>query len=508
MIQNVYFIVGCLFWGIIAFIFYSLRQKSFLHKKTIEIIKSKRKILILIILIVILSCVIPMGFCPIWNGEIPAHRNQYEIMTESILDGHLYIDYGDMDSKLLEMDNPYDPVMRKKLGIIYHLDHALYDGHYYMYFGIVPVFLVFLPYHLITGTSLTTYHATQLFVALFIVGVFTLFYFLAKKFFKELTFGMYLSLSTAFAVMSVWYSIDAPALYCTAITSGLCMEIWSIYFFSKAVWGDLSNRKSILYAFFGSLLGALAFGCRPSVALANVLVIPMLVEYLRNKKINITLIKQLLFAASPYIIVAALLMSYNYTRFDNPFEFGQTWQLTSADQSNYGSILSRFDLIKILNGILQNFISYTPLKSEFPYISFNGAFINFPILFFSFIGLIREEVRIKLKEMHLWHFVVVLVFVPVLITVVSVLEAPWLLERYRMDIYWLMGLLCYIIIGLYYTSVAGISGNSFSHRISIWAFITVFTCFILYTVPWDSNLTAFNPEILEKISKILMLGFK
>lgn len=113
MIQNVYFIVGCLFWGIIAFIFYSLRQKSFLHKKTIEIIKSKRKILILIILIVILSCVIPMGFCPIWNGEIPAHRNQYEIMTESILDGHLYIDYGDMDSKLLEMDNPYDPVMRK-----------------------------------------------------------------------------------------------------------------------------------------------------------------------------------------------------------------------------------------------------------------------------------------------------------------------------------------------------------------------------------------------------------
>ena len=93
-----------------------------------------------------------------------------------------------------------------------------------MYFGVVPVFLLFLPFRLITGMSLTTYHATQVFVALFICGVFANFYMMSKRFFKKMTLGMYLMLASAFSIMSVWYSVDAPALYCTAITGALCME--------------------------------------------------------------------------------------------------------------------------------------------------------------------------------------------------------------------------------------------------------------------------------------------
>ena len=333
-------------------------------------------------------CIFPMGLSPHYNGTFSNWRNLYEVMTESILEGHLYIDYGDMDPRLLEMDNPYDPVMRNELGLNFHWDHALYNGHYYMYYGIVPVFIVFLPWRLLTGTGLTTYHATQIFVAMFIVGIFTLFRFLTERFFAKLTWGMYIFLSVVISVMSVWYSVAAPALYCTAITSGLCLAIWSLYFFSKAVWGGAEDRKSILYAFVGSILGALTFGCRPSVALANILVIPMLMEYLRQKKMNLVLMRQLLFAASPYVVVAVLLMAYNYVRFDNPFEFGQTWQLTNADQSGYGDIRARLNLIKI-NGVLQNFISYVPLKDDFPYLSFNGALINFPMLLFPVICMTR-----------------------------------------------------------------------------------------------------------------------
>lgn len=68
---------------------------------------------------------------------------------------------------LLQMDNPYDPQARVDLGVDYRWDTAYYHGHYYMYFGVVPVFLLFLPFRLITGMSLTTYHATQVFVAFF-----------------------------------------------------------------------------------------------------------------------------------------------------------------------------------------------------------------------------------------------------------------------------------------------------------------------------------------------------
>ena len=64
-----------------------------------------------------------------------------------------------------------------------------------------------------------------------------------------MTLGMYLMLASAFSIMSVWYSVDAPALYCTAITGALCMEIWSLFFFMRAVWVEEDEKKSIRLAF-------------------------------------------------------------------------------------------------------------------------------------------------------------------------------------------------------------------------------------------------------------------
>lgn len=143
------------------------------------------------------------------------------------------------DPALLQMENPYDTNLRDSLGVIYHWDHAFYNGQYYMYFGVVPVFLLFLPYLILAGTSLTGYHATQIFVGFFIVGVFSVFYLLAKKFFEKMTMAMYISMAVAFSIMSVWYSVGMPALYCTAVTGGLCMEIWSFYFFTRCRFGLL-----------------------------------------------------------------------------------------------------------------------------------------------------------------------------------------------------------------------------------------------------------------------------
>ncbi len=229
---------------------------------------------------------------------------------------------------------------------------------------------------------------------------------------------------------------------------------------------------------------------------------------MRKKKFNFVLIRRLFFAASPYVVVAVLLMGYNYVRFENPFEFGQTWQLTSADQSNYGNLVSRMDLIRILNGILQNFISYVPLKEEFPHISFNGVFVNFPLLLCPIVALTRKELRERLREMKIWNFVSMLYFLPVLITIVTVVESPWLLERYRMDLYWLIGILCYIVTGCCYGNAAEAEGRRISRRMALWSVVTLFTCFLLYLVPWDANLTAYNPEILKEVQKILTLGLQ
>ena len=504
---NAYCLAGCAFWGVIVFLLYSIRTKSKVHIQTMEDF-GRRKLVItfLVMLVTILICTMPMGLSPIWNGEQPGHRAQYELMADAILNGHLYID-GYVDPILLEMENPYDPVARNELQVTYYWDHSFYDGHYYMYFGIVPVIMLFLPYRLITGSALASFHATQFFVALFICGVFATFYTLARRFFEKMTFVVYLFLSVAFAVMSTWYSVGCPAMYCTAITSALCMEIWSLFFFIRAVWVEEDEKRCIRLAFFGSLLGALAFGCRPPVALANLLVIPMLVEFLRKRQMSVKLFLRLAFAAAPYIVIGILLMFYNYVRFDNAFEFGQKYQLTLADQSSYGNFFAQFDLVKTINGVLQNFISYTPISKVFPYLSVsNGALFNFPILLFSVIGLLRGEVRKALKEKHIGYFVSEVILLPLLITVIDVAWAPELGERYRMDFYWLMGLACFLIVGFFCMSLPERSQSRFSHGIATWALITVFTCFMLYLVPFDGNYTSMFPEALDKIEKMFRLG--
>ena len=229
-------LTSCVFWGIILLLLWMVRPSSRFYNRTIEEWDLKSRIItFFLIAAIIASSSFLMTLIHLYNGKKPDYRNQYELITEAFLKGQLNFDYDDIDPKLLEMENPYSYGARKEAGVRFHWDHAFYKGKYYMYFGVVPVFLLFMPYRLITGTSLTTYHATQIFTALTVIGLFVIFRFLARKYFKDLPIGLYWVLSVLFAMMSIMYSTSKPALYQTAISSGVCLEIWSLFFFLKAV---------------------------------------------------------------------------------------------------------------------------------------------------------------------------------------------------------------------------------------------------------------------------------
>lgn len=504
--RNKYLAASGVFWGAVLLFLYLTRRKSPMHQISIDRMGNAQKRLLATVAIgVSLLCTLPMSLSPIWNGERPEHRNQYELLADAILDGHLHIDYADADPRLAEMENPYDTAARNAMGIDCPWDHAYYNGHYYVYFGVVPTFLLFIPYRLITGHSLTTYHATQVFVLFIVLGIFKLFYALAKRFFPKVSFGILLMLSVAFSAISVWYSVGTPALYCTAITAGICMEIWSIYFFVSAAFVETNARRSVWLFFLGSLFGALAFGCRPPIALANLVIIPILIAFLRNRTPAKGLIKDLLFIASPYLVVGLLLMAYNYARFDNPFEFGQAYQLTIADQRLYGDFFLRFRLTRELNGLLENFIAFTPISETFPYISFGGALVNFPILCLSF-GIFFEPIQSKLKEHGIGLFTSILFLLPIIITLLDVHWVSSLVERYRMDIYFLMGILCFIVIGFWYCSLPTPKRARFSHMITLFAFLTVCACFLLFLVPNDGNAAEYFSDFTEKFRRILLFA--
>lgn len=490
-----------LYLGAGVLFLFAFRPGSVLHTFTVRNASLPKTLCtVLAALTTIAACVLPMDQLPLWNGEIPEHRNQYELMAEAILDGRVDIYYGDEDT-LSQLENPYDPEERQEAGVYYHWDHAYYDGHYYMYFGIVPVFLAFLPYRILTGTALTTYHATQIFVALAIAGIFVLFHLLSKLFFKRLPYSVYLALSVAFSVMSVWYSTAEPALYCTAITAAIMLEVWSLYFFIRAVWGERHENRQILLAGIGALLGALAFGCRPPIALANILVIPMLMVFLKQRDFTWKLLGKLALAALPYAVVAAALMMYNQVRFGDPFEFGQAYQLTVADQTEYRIVLDLATIGRLIRDTAGNFFGINGISAGFPYLHAGGVFINFPILLLG-AAMVKPAVFKRMRRKKLLPLMFGLILTVLIITAADILWTPYLLERYRMDIYFLMGIGCFIVTGLWYNTCTAAQRRCLSAAAVALAAVTVLSAFLLCV----RTVGVYYPEKITEIATALHLN--
>ena len=455
-------------------------------------------------IITILISILPMSLSPVWNGTIPDHRDQYERMAQSILHGHLYLEYEDIDPRLSVMENPYDPQARQELGIYFRWDHAFYNGKYYMYFGVVPVFLLFLPYQILTGNPLTTYKATQIFTAGTIIEIFLLFFYLRKKLFPRLPFGLCLALSMVLSFASVWYAITAPALYCTAIMSAICMEVISMNLRARVVWNDDQHAgKEIIQLTVASLCAALAFGCRPTIALAGGLQIPMLYQYMRKQKSKSVRIRACLAVVVPYLLTAAFLMWYNYARFDSVWEFGQSYQLTVADQHEY-SFWKEFRLGKILNGLMYQFASWTPIGQSFPYISYAGVLIAFPILLcISRLG--HDSVRAQIKEKKLLGTIGMLFILPICITVMDTVYTPYMVTRYQLDINFLLSIVCFLAIGFRYGTILECPRLKRRFLVSAWLLIviTLINFSLLLFVPYDGNATANDPQLLIKIENLI-----
>ena len=497
-------VAGACFWYALVMAVYEFRPGSWVNSFPASEYSLRHTLITLAAeILLILACILPMSLSPIWNGEVPDHRNEYEVMADSLLEGHLYLDYDDIDPKLLTMENPYDPEARKAAGVSVHWDHAWYNGHYYMYFGVVPAVLTFLPYRILTGHVLTTYHATQLYVMLMILGFFALFQELADRFYKKLPFGTYLLLSAASGAISSWYCAEAPALYCTAISAGLCLQVWSIYFFARAAFTIKAGKKRVRWAVLGALLGSLAFGCRPPVALGNLLALGMLVPCLKGHRPSARLFRALFTVFLPYILVGAALMWYNYARFDNPFEFGQTYQMTVADQHLYSTASFRLAPGKALQAIAGNLFGFGGVSDTFPYISFSGAFLNFPV-FFLVLNLLDRDVLRGVRKDGLSGTLLCLAVAPLLVTALDAAWTPFLMERYRLDIYYLLSILTFTAVAAAHRDKEERGARRVLWAADILGVLALLGSFLLFLVPNDCNIAALYPGISDSMRRIIL----
>lgn len=83
----------------------------------------------------------------------------------------------DPNKKLINMEDPYNYGEKIENNIPFLFDIAYYDGAYYSYFGVAPIFLLVLPFRIITGGYLRSY----VFNLVFVFAIIFLFYSVYKK---------------------------------------------------------------------------------------------------------------------------------------------------------------------------------------------------------------------------------------------------------------------------------------------------------------------------------------
>lgn len=403
---------------------YLFRRKSFLFKEEFSV-KNKKQLAVMGVLLVFYGLLI-FGLLKsnlsydAWCTE-PAPTRQYEMLTKSLSEGHLYLDY-EVAPELNDLDNPYDFQSRIEAGGDYLFDIAYYNHNYYVYFGIVPVILLYLPVYLITGILLKTYQVVFFFGILLFAGITMFLYSLIKRYRLKLSFGKFILSHIALLMSAGGTSLVYPGnTYSLAILSGITFVFLGLSFwlFSSDGKGKVSKPLLVL----GSLCMALTAGCRPHLAIL-ILASPFIFyEDIKNSRFfSKKGIWNLLSFALPIIVVAVGLMTYNYLRFDSIFEFGAKYNFTGVDMTHQvGSG------VKFIQGIWEYIFAPFTIADHFPYLQlrdlssdylgyfylhdmYGGMIWLFPLSMLS-LGIFSKKRRGELKTFGIILFVIACVIV-------------------------------------------------------------------------------------------------
>ncbi len=443
------------------------------------------------------------------------NHNQYDDLAIAVLKGKTYIDNDDVPQSLKDMENPYDTTARSYQSMLtgenYRWDVAFFQGHYYVYFGIVPLLLMYLPCRAIFNVPFPTFLGVIAFATIFAIGVFKLLNLICEKYFKNVSAGVFLLVAFSMVNCSAMFLVKRPDFYGLPIICSMAFIVWGMYMWLK---GREALNLSGLYLSLGSLFCALAVGCRPQAVLVSICALPIFGEYFFKEKKMFTRdgIKRFALLAIPYIVIASGIMYYNYIRFNSPFDFGAAYNLTTNDVTRRG-----FDVGRTGLGLFTYLFQPPKITAVFPYISsadivsaymgktivercFGGFITSLPIMWFVFaIG----KVYSVLKEKKLNILTVFLLVVSVVMVILNT-QAGGLLQRYFSDFGYLLFLVtAMVIFGLYEKN------NSAENTKNLNTLLYISTIFsVLYTIGLvfsvsDGTIDSVNPTLFGEIKHLV-----
>ena len=255
----------------------------------------------------------------------------YARLARGLIQGHLYMDVA-LPAHLPRFEKGVLPE-----GVPFLLDASFYRGHYYLYFGVAPALVLFLPVRLLFGADLP-----QRLAILILCAAGFAFLIAAAAEVRRRWFPRSSGLAWIAAVLLLGFGTMVPAVvrrgefYEVAATGAFCFWAGMMWCLVRAAVGNASG--SWLAA--ASAFAGCAIGSRPEVALGAVLVLPVSALWFwareGGKRSSGGVLRLLLAGGIPSACVIAGLAWYNYARFGDPAEFGHTYQVGSA-QAGFAS---------------------------------------------------------------------------------------------------------------------------------------------------------------------------
>jgi putative flippase GtrA len=265
----------------------------------------------------------------------PRQNDYFNYLVSGFRKGSLALDLA-VPPELVAAKNPYSPAGRPP-GIAPH-DVSYFHGHYYLYFGVVPVVTLFWPFRALVGCDLSMTYAAIAYA----IGAFCLAAWLWRRVLRD--HFPKASLATQMAGLLA-LGVAGGQLVVGRRTSFWEVPIEAGYFhlvcMAVASYLALGAKRPQGWLAIAGLSLGLAIGCRPTLVGAGIgLALVAAVVALRprpaagGKTGPGDAITAILAAGIPFAAVLAALLAYNLARFGDPLEFGLRYQLTaSGDQT-------------------------------------------------------------------------------------------------------------------------------------------------------------------------------
>ena len=468
-----------------------------------------------VLAVMLMLCIGVAGMVQL-NTFSPRGGQIHQELTKAIMDGRLYLDE-EPPQYLEEMDNPYDFNQREYLQVRhkdqpeYKWDYAYYNGKYYIYFGILPVLLIYLPVYALTGIMLRTDLVVGMLSILLIGACFWLVREIFSRWFRSGSWLLYPVLATAlFFGTGVTVLMRNPAVYETCIIMGLVFALAGLASWIRAGQGE---KLKIRYLLLGSLLIASTAASRPQFLLTMVFgLVLFLPEFVEEKRFRpVKNWKQILNLCIPFVVIAAAVMMYNYVRFQSPFEFGSTYNLTTNDVTHRG-----WNLARVGNGIYEYLLRPLHVTTQFPFLSFQeletgyvgetvyephfgGAIWYNPLIFLIFGGtLFRKKNDSEKKSSPVLKAMVLASVISIVIMIAADANMGGIVERYQSDFLWLLYLVIIICVVTKLNGMKDVEQKaSLRNKILVMTLLTIFLNFLLLWIDgiydvFDNNLDVYT----------------